>query len=178
MRNLQFITRWRLFSLCRWLSRAHPLSHLRKFTCSRWVKEGRARIPMGWHEGSAEYCGVWRVTDVTLASSFVRRLAAGEPAGDWKLGSWSNWHLVRLPRDETEGTLGRENRINTDADTGKSRQYLKNSRTHTPRDNKFNVFVIQVKVLIYFFHKYLLNTRLCRHTALGATRYPTMIQEV
>lgn len=78
---------------------------------------------------------------------------------------------------ETEGILGRENRINTDADTRKFR-HLKNSRPQKPRDNKSNLFTIRVKVLTYLFCKYLLTTHCVGHTSLGAPRHPKMTQEV
>lgn len=61
---------------------------------------------------------------------------------------------ISKEKDEMEEILGRENRINTDADPRNFGQYLKNSCTQTPRDNKSNLFAIQVKVLIYLFHKY------------------------
>lgn len=183
-RTMQFTKQWLFLGLRMWFSRAHPRSHLKKFTCSQWVNKGRAQLSIGWDKKGAEDCGVWKITGVTLSTSFVRRLTPCELAGDCKWVSrssgicWEPCTNVRFPRDETEGILGRENRINTDADTRKFGQYLKNSWTQTPRDNKSNLFAIQVKVLIYLFCKYLLTTHCIGHTTLGALRHPKMTQEV
>ena len=88
--------------------------------------------------------------------------------------SWNNWHLMRtlneqwdFQRERWNGGNSRQREQNKHRCRPKKfRQYLKNSWTQTPRDNKSNLFAIQVKVLIYLFHKYWLNTHAwCGRTA-------------
>lgn len=43
--NLPFVKQLLSFTICSWFSRVYPLSHLKKFTCWKWVNKVRAQIP-------------------------------------------------------------------------------------------------------------------------------------
>lgn len=163
--HLQFIKQQLFFSLYLWFSRVHPLCRLKKFhvltmgekrpgaNTHRWDKSERCRVPWGLENqmqpSPDPLFGYW------LQESWLETAACFHgAAGIW----WEPCVNVSFLRDGTGEILGRESRINTDADTRKFRQYWKNSWTQTPRDHKSNVLAIQVKAWIYLFHKYLLNT--------------------